>query len=291
MHAISISISQGLSNLSAIISPTSTNAFSLKPLVVKALVPILIPPGEIADLSPKTAFLFKEISTFSHIFSILEPVIPKGFKTSCNPNILARISAQNFQYKYPFSTILFLFWLHKIVIPHDNFIKSILLHADAVWLKMQQYPKNTENWSEILSNFDWDYLIDFANSKIIEEVFDQKLYPYLIEMGAVSGKSKLQSKQRNIHSKEYKFNPDWDEDVILSLLNLFANNFKWTPPKIPIIQKCITGQRNKIPLSTVKKVGISKILTEHSVFSYAIPSPKIFNFTSFETVKKSPIND
>ena len=225
-----------------------------------------------------------------HIIT-LDGAIPNGFKTSCNPNILAGISSQIFQYKYPFSTILFLFWLHKIVIPHDNFIKSILLHADAVWLKMQQYPKNTENWSEILSNFDWDYLIDFANSKIIEEVFDQKLYPYLIEMGAVSGKSKLQSKQRNIHSKEYKFNPDWDEDVILALLNLFADNFQWTPPKIPIIQKCITGERNKIPLSTVKKVGISKILTEHNVFSYAIPSPKIFNFTSFGTVKKSPIND
>ncbi|MAJ43339.1 MAG: hypothetical protein CMF96_01160 [Candidatus Marinimicrobia bacterium] len=225
-----------------------------------------------------------------HIVTI-DDKIPKGFKTSCNPNILAGISAQNFQFKYPFSTILFLLWLHKIVIPDNNFKKSILLHADAVWLKMQRYPKNTKNWSKILSNFNWDYLIDFANSKIIEEIIDQKLYPKLITMGAVSGKSKLKSKQRNIQSKEYKFNPDWDEDIILSLLNLFAENFQWTPPEIPKIENCISGKRNKIPLPIVKKVTIPKILTENKIFSYAIPSPKVFNYTSFGTVRKSPINE
>ena len=48
--------------------PTSIKSFSLNPLVVRAFVPILIPPGEIADLSPNTEFLFKEIST-SSIFS------------------------------------------------------------------------------------------------------------------------------------------------------------------------------------------------------------------------------
>tara|TARA_B100001029_G_C15062001_1_gene459334 strand:+ start:2863 stop:3792 length:930 start_codon:yes stop_codon:yes gene_type:complete len=225
-----------------------------------------------------------------HIITI-DGTIPKGFRTSCNPNILAGISAEKFKFKFPFSTILFLFWLHNIVIPNDNFKKSILLHADAVWLKMQQYPKNTENWSKILSNYNWNFLIDFANSKIIEEIIDQRLYPNLIGIGAISGKSKLKSKQRNIHSKEYKFNPDWDEDVILYLLNLFGKHFQWTPPKIPKIEKCILGERNKISLKDVKKIGISKILTKNRIFSYAISSPKIFNFTSFGTVRKSPINE
>ena len=41
---------------------------SLKPLVVKAGVPNLIPPGIKADLSPGTEFLFRDISTNSHIF-------------------------------------------------------------------------------------------------------------------------------------------------------------------------------------------------------------------------------
>ena len=73
-----------------------------------------------------------------HIITI-DGVIPKGFKTSCNPNILAGISAENFENKFPFSTILFLFWLHNIIVSNDSFEKSILLHADAVWLKMQKY--------------------------------------------------------------------------------------------------------------------------------------------------------
>lgn len=225
-----------------------------------------------------------------HIITI-DGVIPKGFKTSCNPNILAGISAENFENKFPFSTILFLFWLHKIIVSNNSFEKTILLHADAVWLKMQKYPQNIISWSKMFSSFDWDPLIHFANSKLIEESVDQKLYPILAHLGAVSGKSKLKSKYRNIHSKEYKFNPDWDEDVILSLLNLFATHFKWTPPKIPNIQKCITGENNKISLKIVKKRGIQTILKEHRVFSYAIPSPNFFNFTSFGTVKKSPINN
>ena len=225
-----------------------------------------------------------------HIIT-LDGIVPRGFKTSCNPNIIAGISAKNFEKKFPFSTILFLFWLHKIMVPYENFEKSILLHADAVWLKMQKYEKNSKNWANMLPDFDWEYLIYFANSKLIEELVDQKLYPTLAHLGAVSGKSKLKSKHRKIHSKEFKFNPDWDEDVILALLDLFAIQFKWTPPTIPKIEKCINGVQNKISLSSVKKLGIQKILREHRIFSYAIPSPKFFNFTSFGTIKKSPINN
>ena len=177
------------------------------------------------------------------------------------------------------------------MVPYENFEKSILLHADAVWLKMQKYEKNSKNWANMLPDFDWEYLIYFANSKLIEELVDQKLYPTLAHLGAVSGKSKLKSKHRKIHSKEFKFNPDWDEDVILALLDLFAIQFKWTPPTIPKIEKCINGVQNKISLSSVKKLGIQKILREHRIFSYAIPSPKFFNFTSFGTIKKSPINN
>ena len=59
---------------------TSIKSISFKPLVVNAGEPNLIPPGESADLSPTTEFLFIDISTFSHNFSILDPVILSGFK-------------------------------------------------------------------------------------------------------------------------------------------------------------------------------------------------------------------
>jgi len=225
-----------------------------------------------------------------HIIT-LDGHIPHGFMSSCNPNILAGISAENFNQKYPFSTILFLYWLHKIVLSDKIMEKALLLHADAVWLKMQKYPKNIENWAKRLPGIDWEYLFNFANTKLIEETVDQELYPMLAHLGAVSGKSKLKSKHRKIHSKEYKFNPDWDEDVILSLLNLFAIHFKWTPPKVPQIEKCISGKRYKIPISKIKSKKLSTVLREQRVFSYAIPSPNYFNFTTFGSVRKSPLNN
>ena len=225
-----------------------------------------------------------------HIIT-LNGKIPYGFKSSCNLNILAGVSAENFKQKYPFSTILFLCWLHEIIIPNDNFVKCILLHADSVWLKIQHYKRNTINWSNILTNYNWNEFIDFSNSKIIEELIDKKLYPELHMLDAVSGKSKLKSKSRKIYSREYKFNPDWDEDVILSLLNFFTTHLNWTTPEIPYIEKRITGKRNKILLSKVKKLGIEKTIKKHRIFSYAIPSINIFNYTSFDTLKKSPINE
>ena len=79
-----------------------------------------------------------------HIISLNEN-IPKGFDSSCNPNILAKISSENFDKKYPFSTILFLFWLHEIVIPINSLEKCLLLHADSVWLKMQKYSNNIKS--------------------------------------------------------------------------------------------------------------------------------------------------
>ena len=65
----------------------------------------------------------------------------------------------------------------------------------------------------------------------------------------------------------------------------------WTPPEIPIINKCIMGSRKKIALDIVLKYGLSKFLLDNSIFSYAIPSPKVFNYTSFKKNKKTHILD
>jgi hypothetical protein len=50
---------------------------SVIPLVVKAGVPSLIPPGLTADLSPTTEFLLVVICMTSKIFSIFDPVTPE----------------------------------------------------------------------------------------------------------------------------------------------------------------------------------------------------------------------
>ena len=50
-----------------------------------------------------------------HIVSLNDDT-PPGFQSSCNPNILANITADKFHMKFPFSTIIYLLWLNKIKI-------------------------------------------------------------------------------------------------------------------------------------------------------------------------------
>ena len=223
-----------------------------------------------------------------HIVSISGD-IPPGFQSSCNPNILAEITAGEFQRKFPFSTLIYLLWLHNIEINNDLLARLLVLHSDATWLKYQQYPENSKYWEKLLPDYNWKGLFNGVNTKRFERRIDEDLYPLFQSMQAVSGKSKLRSKHLNICSKQFQFNPDWDEDVILTLINLFGDTLGWTPPPIPSTLKSINGNRKKVPLALIKEIGISQFLKDNRVFSYAIPSPRIFNFTSFGTVNKSPL--
>ena len=215
--------------------------------------------------------------------------IPKGFSSSCNPNILAGITAEKFQNKFPFSTLIYLLWLHGINIKKDLIARLLVLHSDATWLKYQNYPKNCQNWQNILQDYDWKWLFQRVNTRTFEKRIDEELYPLLINLEAISGKSKLKSQHLNIHSRQYQFNPDWDDDVILRLLNLFGKTLDWTPPKIPEIITRLEGNRKKVPLAIVKNKGLTNFIKEKRIFSYAIPSPRIFNFTSFGWINKSPL--
>ena len=223
-----------------------------------------------------------------HIVSISGDV-PPGFQSSCNPNILAEITAGEFQRKFPFSTLIYLLWLHNIEIKNDLLARLLVLHSDAAWLKYQQYPENSKYWEQLLPDYNWKGLFSGVNTKGFERRMDEDLYPLFQSMQAVSGKSKLRSKYLNICSKQFQFNPDWDEDVILTLINLFGDTLGWTPPQTPSTLKSINGNRKKVPLALIKEIGISQFIKDHRVFSYAIPSPRIFNFTSFGTVNKSPL--
>jgi len=225
-----------------------------------------------------------------HIISISGDV-PPGFQSSCNPNILAEITAGEFHQKFPFSTLIYLLWLHKIEIQNDLLARLLVLHSDAAWLKFQHYPENCRQWQNNLNDFNWSWLFQRVNTKSFEKRIDEQLYPLFQTMQAVSGKSKLKSKHLNIRSWQYQFNPDWDEDVILMLFNLFGKTLSWTPPDIASITRSIEGVRRKVPLAFIKQNGLSNFLKENRVFSYAIPSPRIFNFTSFGMQHKSPLEN
>ena len=93
-----------------------------------------------------------------------------------------------------------------------------------------------------LVDFNWEYLNKNINSIEYENKIDQYLYPKLISIGAVSGFSKLASKYLKIKSRECKFNPDWDSDIILKLFNLFAENLNWTPQDYLILLSELKGR-------------------------------------------------
>ena len=223
-----------------------------------------------------------------HIISLTDD-IPKGFQSSCNPNILAGITAGEFKQKFPFSTLIYLLWLHNVEIRKDLLARLLVLHSDATWLKYQNYTENCRLWQEMMDEYNWKWLFQRINTKTFEKRIDDRLYPLLQSMEAVSGKGKLNSSYLKIPSRQFQFNPDWDEDVVLTLLQLFAKTLGWTPPETPRIEKFIEGSRQKVPLAFIKEKGLSNFLKEKRVFSYAIPSPRIFNFTSFGLVNKSPL--
>tara|TARA_B100001250_G_scaffold86025_1_gene71164 strand:+ start:4017 stop:4949 length:933 start_codon:yes stop_codon:yes gene_type:complete len=225
-----------------------------------------------------------------HIVS-LNGETPKGFNTSCNPNILLGLTSSRFKNKFPFSTLIFLIWLHNYQIDKNLLAKLLVLHSDDTWLKYQEYSDNVNRWIEILSDFNWSWLFQGVNKLSFEERVDQILYPTLKEIGAVSNFGKLRSKKMNIQSKQFQFNPDWDEDVILNLFDLFGNYLNWTPPILPNINKRFDGERKKQSLHKVQQHGLSKFLLDNNIFSYAISSPRIFNYTSFKKIKKSHILD
>ena len=121
--------------------------------------------------------------------------------------------------------------------------------------------------------------------------FDQFLYPKLQAIDAFTSFSKLKSKYLGIRSRECKINPDWDEDIILRLFNLFGQKLGWTPPQLPVIINRVDGERHRMKLSRVRDVGIKTFLKKNKVFSYTITNPKYLNFTSFGLTYKSPMTN
>ena len=207
--------------------------------------------------------------------------LPKGFLTSCNPNILLNLTHNDFKNKFPFSTLVFLLWLHNINITNNDLAKLFILHSDNTWMKIQKYLDNIKRWGENLSDYDWSIFNDI-DSLEFEKKVDQYLYPKLIDIGAASKFSKLKSNYLNIRSRESAINPDWDYDIILKLFNVFAKSIGWTPPRLPMITQRIDGVKKKIKLQQVIDMGINNFIQKHKVFSYAITSPITVSYTIFK---------
>ncbi len=165
----------------------------------------------------------------------------------------------------------------------------LVLHSDSAWLKSQHYSDNFNYWTKAMDNFPWKWFFRNVDSKTFETRIGEILYPKLNSIYAVSGYSKLRSRHLGFRSRELKVNPDWDEDIIYNLFDLFATNLDWTPPKLPDIKYRVDGLKSKIELRKIKEIGLNTFLRKNKVFSYTITSPKTLSYTSFGYTYKSPI--
>ena len=215
----------------------------------------------------------------------LDNNLPKGLNSSCNLNIINNVTYKNFKNKFPFSTLIFLLWLYNVKVKSSLMSKLFILHSDSSWVKIQRYNKNVNDWINLLSDYNWENLLYNIDSIDYEKAIDQKLYPYLMNIGASTGFSKLTSKHLNIQTRECRFNPDWDEDLILNLFELFSQFLDWDCPTIPTICSRINGEKNIIKLDVVLKQGLNGFILKNKVFSYAITSPSNLKYTIFNNLK------
>ena len=177
-------------------------------------------------------------------------------------------------------------WLFKVDCPSNNIMTQLLiLHSDASWAKFQKYNKNVKYWINLLDDYNWDILLNKIDDINFEKFVDQKFYPTLVNINASTGFSKLKSKHLGIRSRECRFNPDWDEDIILNLFELFSQYLAWNSPTLPNIKYRVQGQKFDISLNKVIQKGLKKFILDNNVFSYAITSPKKIKYTVFNPLK------
>mgnify|MGYP001205697514 CR=1 FL=1 len=222
----------------------------------------------------------KAKSVGGHIVS-LDGKFPDGFKSSCNPNILAKLTAKDFKSKFPMSTILFLLWLHNIEIRSNDMAKLLVLNSDDTWLKFQNYKENFEKWITMLQDYRWSALFKGVATKNFEKKIDSLLYPDIHKSHISPKYGRLISKYEGIRSRQVLFNPDWDLDIVNTLLEQFSIYLGWTSPNIPSIARAFNGSSHKIKISDVKNQGIDTVIKKHKIFSYAFSSPKMFSYTTF----------
>ncbi|MFB0515948.1 MAG: hypothetical protein ACETWG_05015 [Candidatus Neomarinimicrobiota bacterium] len=216
-----------------------------------------------------------------HILTVSEG-IPPGLAHSCNPNLLAGIGADNFSAKYPYSTLLFLLWLHEQKPRRDLIARLLLLQADSAWINYQNYHENCQSWLERLPDYEWPWLFQNVDSERFDRLMSDQLYPKLAKLGAVPTAASTGSKYLGLKGRQLFFNPDWDEDIIIGVYGLAGTYLKWSPPHLPRITRRREGQRVRAALDSVGKSDFPGELIKEGVFSYAITGVNTLNFTRLD---------
>jgi len=217
-----------------------------------------------------------------HHLLTLTADVPSALNHICNPNLLAGIGRDTYTSKYPFSTIIFLLWLHEIALRRDLLARLLVLHADSSWSNYQQYRDNCRSWQQRLPGYDWNWLFRQVDSDDFNKLITAQLYPLLERLGAIPGQALTGSPSPESIGGQLRFNPDWDEDIILGLYGLAGTYLKWSPPAVPEITRRLAGDRRTAKLNPGSAKDFIDDLLDSDVFSYAIVNRDTINFTHLD---------
>ena len=206
----------------------------------------------------------------------------KGLQHVCNPNLLASIGLRQFAHKYPFSTILFLLWIHNIALKKDLMARLMTLHADSTWLNVQRYPENCREWQQRLPDYDWRWLFQQVDSELFEKRIKEKLLPQVQQLGQYAEIGQIRSRHLDIPGGQMKFNPDWDVDAVHGYFRLIGTHLKWSPPPIPEITNVIEGKRSEMKITVSNGANLPAQLQIQGLFSYAFTLRDTLNFTELD---------
>lgn len=204
--------------------------------------------------------------------------IPTVLEHICNPNLLAGVSAENFPQRYPFSTIIFLLWLHDIAIRRDLVARLLVLHATATWMTLQRDGANGAQWQTRLPGYDWPWLFAQVDTELFERRMRDQLYAPLERLAALDISGRHRSRHLQLHRGRLRFNPDWDEDVFLKVGGFIGTHLKWSPPYPPHLTHRIDGQRKTAALRDLQSKDFPASLVRQGVFSYTISPQNKVNF-------------
>ncbi len=207
---------------------------------------------------------------------------PPALDHVCNPNLLAGVGADAFTSKYPFSTVLFLLWLHEVPLRRDLMARLLVLHADSSWINYQHYGPNCQTWLERLPGYEWSWLFRQVEAELFEQRMQDQLYARLERLGAWQPGGRTRSRHLRLQGGQLQFNPDWDEDLILSLYDLAGTYLKWSPPQAPVISMRLEGDRRTAPLNDIATGDFPTGFIADGVFSYAISARSTINFTHLD---------
>ena len=211
---------------------------------------------------------------------ILSPTgnIPSTLAQNCNPNLLAGIGADSPARRYPYSTIIFLLWLHNIPVQRNLVARLLVLHAKAVWMNLQREAGNCIQWQERLPGYDWAWLFSKVDTELFERRLRDQLYAPLQHLVSLEMSGRGRSRHLQLRNGQFSFNPDWDEDVILKLGGFIGTHLKWSPPHPPVLTRRIDAQLQTASLESFRDEDFPTSLVHRGVFSYTISPRNKVNF-------------